>query len=385
MPLHRVWECEVAKLRVVGEVNGWEWGGLKNGWGALKSKKVTVQKFHFFIIFGQLSVDEPSHVTDWRGRLGDPHVLSRSFGRPSELWLATRPVRRMTPQRRPISSGWKLTVQQQKAWANSLNRWLTDRNFGKHGARGWSVVQINQDGELKQCMGIMCFLMQKLKSSKRDQSLLDGFERVVCTCHNFLREHEHLEWVASRREGCIGPKAQEADQWIKRSERDWKLWRIWTETIRNVGHCGGKEIGNLQAEWSALSNNYRCVRCAKRIWHMKIPGACTGPKLMGMEFYPKLWKWWKAHMGGHDSHEGCFCKWRTLICCWKCSGCSRHRMGHGFVTRCRPESKSNKEHGANEEDDWSVGRDQNSSKKREKQLEKWYAKGTGHKRTNTED
>ena len=35
----------------------------------------------------------------------------------------------------------------------------------------------------------------------------------------------------------------------------------------------------------------------------------------------------------------------TLIRCHKCSGYSRYRLGHKFVNRCRPESKSNKEYG----------------------------------------
>ena len=44
------------------------------------------------------------------------------------------------------------------------------------------------------------------------------------------------------------------------------------------------------------ADRYRCVRCGKGSEYMKMPGKCTGPKVLSKS----LEKWRTRHLGGHD-------------------------------------------------------------------------------------
>ena len=64
-----------------------------------------------------------------------------------------------------------------------------------------------------------------------------------------------------------------------------------------------------------------------------------------MEFNPKLQKWSKAHVGGHDLMRVVAAKSGVLIWCCTCWGSSRHRLAHQLSNRCNPQTRNVQEHG----------------------------------------
>ena len=75
--------------------------------------------------------------------------------------------------------------------------------------------------------------------------------------------------------------------------------------------------------------------------HLKMPGRCTGPKLLSQS----SGKWRRRHLGGHDLVRRMDRQGEVSIWCSKCSGYARQRMGPKLVTCCRPEQMGTKEFG----------------------------------------
>ena len=78
---------------------------------------------------------------------------------------------------------------------------------------------------------------------------------------------------------------------------------------------------------------------------MKMPGTCTGPKLLSKS----LGKWRRGHLGGHDLARRMDRQREVLIWFRKCSGYARQRAGPQLVNCCRPEQMGTKEFSNNDE------------------------------------
>ena len=57
-----------------------------------------------------------------------------------------------------------------------------------------------------------------------------------------------------------------------------------------------REETKHRTEWCAEADRYRCMRCGRGSKYMKMPGRCTGPKLLSKS----LGQWGRRHLGGHD-------------------------------------------------------------------------------------
>ena len=96
-----------------------------------------------------------------------------------------------------------------------------------------------------------------------------------------------------------------------------------------------------RTEWCAEADRYRCMTCGRESKYMKMPGRCTGPKLLSKS----LGKWKRRHLGGHDLVRRMDRRREVLIWRRKCSGYARQRMGPKLVNSCKPEQMGTKEFG----------------------------------------
>ena len=95
-----------------------------------------------------------------------------------------------------------------------------------------------------------------------------------------------------------------------------------------------------RTEWCAEASRFRCMRCGRGSKYMKIPGKCSGPKLLS-----KFGKIGRRHLGGHDLVRGMDRQGEVLTWCRKCSGYARRRMGPKLMNCCTPERMGTKEYG----------------------------------------
>ena len=124
---------------------------------------------------------------------------------------------------------------------------------------------------------------------------------------------------------CIDPKAGGmqtcfhclVEEWKECEELNPKPTGRWTLVYQK------REKTKHRTEWCAEANWYRCMRCGRGSKYMKMPGQCTGPKLLSKG----LGKWRRRHLGGHDFGRRMDRQRQVLIWCRKCSGKARHRMG----------------------------------------------------------
>ena len=138
--------------------------------------------------------------------------------------------------------------------------------------------------------------MADAKAETRNQEREDVYAALQCAASFLVEQWKDCEELR--------PKPKEKDSFIDKK----------SEGIKR------------RTEWCPEANRYRCMRCGKGSKYMKMPGRCTGPKLLSKG----LGEWRQGEV---------------LIWCRKCSGYARQRMGAKLMNCCKPEQMGTKEYG----------------------------------------
>ena len=115
----------------------------------------------------------------------------------------------------------------------------------------------------------------------------EGNEKAEARVETMQQEREEvyaaLQHVASFH--CLVEEWKDYEE--LRSKKPKEKWVFMEKKSENTRH---------RKEWCAETDKYRCVRCGKGSKYIKMPGKCTGPKLLSKRFE----KWGRRHLGGHD-------------------------------------------------------------------------------------
>ena len=92
----------------------------------------------------------------------------------------------------------------------------------------------------------------------------------------------------------------------------------------------------------------------------------SGPRWLEKDFNPKLKRWGKVHLGGHDVVRRVDPDGEALVWCRKRTCHARCRLGPKLMGRCRPEKKDTKEDWDNVEKNLQTWRRRCAGQKRER-------------------